>query len=64
MSRPKSNIRKISKNISLHEEVVARMELELYSDVEGRVPIGAQSELIEQLLRQHFADQDAYRRGA
>lgn len=54
MSRPKSNISRISKNISLPEDLVARMELDLFSEVEGRIPVGAQSKLIEQLLREHY----------
>ncbi len=59
MSRPKGLVRRMSKNISLPEDIVARMELELYSEVDGRIPIGAQSQLIEQLLRKHYAQQDA-----
>jgi len=54
MSRPKGITRRISKNISLPEDIVARMELELFSEVDGRIPIGAQSQLIEQLLRDYF----------
>lgn len=55
MSRPAAVIRRISKNLSLPEDIVARMELELYSEAEGRVPVGAQSSLIEKLLRSYFA---------
>lgn len=55
MSRPPSTIPRISKNISLPQDLIARMELELYSEADGRIPVGAQSKLIEQLLRQHFA---------
>lgn len=58
MARPRTTIRRISKNISLPEDLVARMELELYSEVEGRIPVGAQSDLIERLLREHFKSQD------
>ena len=57
MSRPKGVQRRISKNISLPEDLVARMELELFSEVEERIPVGAQSKLIEQLLRDHFNKQ-------
>lgn len=58
MSRPKSLTRRIKKNISLPEDIVARMELELFSEVDGRIPVNAQSELIEKLLRQHYQRQD------
>lgn len=58
MSRPAAVVKRISKNISLPEDLVVRMELELYSEVDQRIPIGAQSQLIEALLRQHFTRQD------
>jgi hypothetical protein len=54
MPRPKKTIRTIFKNIALPEDLVARLELELYSDVEGRVPFGAQQEFFTKLLREHF----------
>jgi hypothetical protein len=57
MSRPKGVTRRLSKNISLPEDLVARMELELFSEVEERIPVGAQSALIERLLRDHFNKQ-------
>ena len=63
MARPKRNLRMISKHLCLPEELVARMELELFSDVEGRIPMGAQAELITQLLREHFAVLDTAREG-
>lgn len=55
MARPSSTIRRISKNISLPEDLIARMELALFSEAEGRIPVGAQSKLIEELLRRHFS---------
>lgn len=62
MPRVKSLQRRIAKNISLPEDIVVRMELELYSDVEERVPVGAQARLIEQLLREHFGKLDYKRK--
>lgn len=59
MVRPRSNDPKISKHISLSVYNVARMELELFSDLEGRVPVGAQGELIDRLLTAHFRRLDA-----
>ncbi len=59
MSRPKGITRRMSKNISLPEDIVTRMELELYSEVDNRIPIGAQSQLIEKLLREHYRKLDA-----
>ena len=54
MARPKSNQGKINKHFMLSPETVTAMELELHSKLEGRVPVGAQSELVEGLLQKHF----------
>lgn len=59
MARPKKIVQSISKNIALPEDIVARIELELYSDVEGRIPFGAQQRFFEQVLREHFARVDS-----
>ncbi len=44
----------VEKSVSLDAALVAKVELALFSDLEGRVPYGAWSGLIEQLLREHF----------
>ena len=54
MPRVKQTVRTISKHISLPEDLVARMELELFSEVEGKIPVGAQQELFTRLLREHL----------
>ena len=54
MPRPKSANPKITKHIPIDPDLCAKAELALFSDLEGRVPYGAWSALIEQLLRQHF----------
>lgn len=54
MPRPPKAIKPIEKNISLPTDVVARIDLELFSDVQGRVPHGAWSRLVESLLREHI----------
>lgn len=59
MARPKRIVRTISKNIALPEDLVARMELELYSELEGKIPFGAQQKFLEKVLRDHYARQDA-----
>ena len=51
MPRPRKAIRPVEKNISLPQDLVTRVDLELYSDLEGKVPFGAKSELVESLLR-------------
>jgi len=52
MPRVKRVDRPVRLEITLPESVSAAVELELFSDIEGRVPYGARSKLIEQLLRQ------------
>ncbi len=52
MPRVKRVDRPVRLEITLPESVSAAVELELFSDIEGRVPYGARSKLLEQLLRQ------------
>lgn len=59
MPRPRKTIKSISKHIMLPEDIVLRMEDYLFSDVEGRIPQGAQQELIVSLLRDFFSKLDA-----
>lgn len=54
MPRPKSANPKIPKHIPIDPELCAKTELILFSDVEGRVPYGAWTNLVEHLLRKHF----------
>lgn len=54
MGRPRKTLRPIPLNVSLDEDVACRMKLELFSDLEGKIPHGAQSALINVLLRKHF----------
>ena len=54
MSRPKKTVRTVFKNIGLPEDLVVKMELELYSEVEGRIPLGAQQDFFTRLLRDYF----------
>ena len=61
MARPKKTVRTIFKNIGLPEDLVARLELHLFSDVEGRIPQGAQQEFFTKLVRDYFEDLDSSR---
>ena len=58
MARPKLTIPNVEKKISIPSDLCARMELELYSDLEGRIPHGAQSSFITTLIRNHFDEID------
>lgn len=49
--KPAKVMRPVEKSISLPTDVVALVDLQLYSELEGRVPFGAWSRLVEALLR-------------
>lgn len=54
MSRPKKTVRTVYKNIGLPEDLVLKIDLELFSDLEGRIPLGAQQRFFTKLVREHF----------
>ncbi len=64
MPRPLKTVRTIFKNIGIAEDVVAIVDLELYSDVQGRVPIGSWQGLIDRLLREHIDKQRSQTRAS
>lgn len=55
MPRPRKTDRPVEKNISLPTSTVARVELELFSELEGKVPFGAWQKFLVGLIDQHFA---------
>lgn len=55
MPRPKNTIPTIEKTVSLPEDVVAAIDLELFSEVEGKVPFGAWKGFLTRLAREHLA---------
>ncbi len=61
MARPKNVRRTIEKNICLPEDIVARVDLELFSELEGKVPFGAWQRFIVMLITRHFAALDKSR---
>lgn len=58
MGRPRKAVRPVEKNISLPEDIVARVDLELYSEVDGKVPFGAWQRFVEGLIRKELARRD------
>lgn len=58
MARPKLAVRPVAKEISIPEDIFARIELELFSELEGKVPHGKWSKLVEGLLREYLAKRD------
>lgn len=59
MARPKKTIKTVFKNIGLPEDLVERVNKELNSEVEGKIPFGAQQAFYTKLLRDYFDDRDA-----
>jgi hypothetical protein len=55
LGRPPKTIRPVLKHISLPEDLVANVELALFSQALGRVPLGAWQQLLEGLLREWLA---------
>ena len=58
MPRPLKTDRPVEKNLSLPASIVARIDLELYSPLEGRVPFGAWRDLVTRLLQEHISNLD------
>ena len=58
MARPKKVIASIKKNLCLPENLVTRVELELYSELEGKVPFGAWQEFISSLIVKYFNEKN------
>ena len=55
MGRAKKTDRPIEKNISLPQSIVVRVELELFSALEGKVPFGAWQKYIGGLIQADLA---------
>jgi hypothetical protein len=55
MGRPKKAIPSVEKNICLAQDLVARVDLELWSEVEGKVPFGSWQKYVEGLIREDLA---------
>ena len=54
MARPSKTIRTVYFNIGLPEDLAAKVKLRLYSELEGKIPHGAQQDFFTQLVREHF----------
>lgn len=55
MPKPKRTLRPVEKSISLPEDLVAKVDLLLYSEFEQRVPHGAWARLVNGLLTDWLA---------
>jgi len=55
MARPKKSVPSVEKNISLPQDLVVQVELELYSELEGKVPFAAWQGYLVALIRADLA---------
>ncbi len=56
MPRPRKTLRPTYLNLALPEDIRARMDLLLFSPLEGRVPHGAYSRFICDLIRKELGN--------
>jgi hypothetical protein len=61
MARPRKAVRPIEKNISIPEDLVCKVDLRLFSELEGRVPHGAWSRYISGLIRADLSEGEQLR---
>lgn len=54
MAKPKRAVEKKLLKAWIELELRARLDLELHSDLEGRVPLGRYSRFVEERLREYF----------
>ena len=55
MPRPRKAIPSVEKNVCLPRDIVAKVDLMLFSELEGRVPFGAWQKYLESLIRADLA---------
>ena len=56
MPRPPNIIRPIKLTTTIPEDLMARLQIHLFSDVEGRVPQGAYQQFLCDRIREFFSD--------
>lgn len=52
MPRPRKAVPSVEKNLSLPRDLVIAVDLELFSELEGKVPFGAWGKYVERLIRE------------
>ena len=59
MPRPSKAVKSVPLNLSLDGDIAERMKKDLFSELEQKIPHGAQSKLINSVLRTYYRSQDA-----
>jgi hypothetical protein len=57
MGRLKKVDRTVHKKIGIPESVVTKVDLELFSELQGRVPISAYADLVTELLKKWLREE-------
>ena len=55
MARPKKAVRPVEKSLSLPQDLADRIDLFLWSELEGKVPHGEFSKFVEVAVREWFS---------
>lgn len=55
MGRRFNIVRPVKLHTHIPEDLRAKLDLHLYSELEGRIPIGAYARFFEQLLKDYFS---------
>lgn len=56
MPRPRLIMPTVQINMRIAQDLIAKMNLELFSELEQRVPFAAQQKFLTTLLQQHFEE--------
>lgn len=64
MPRPRKAVRPVEKSISLPEDLVVKVDLLLWSDLEGKVPMGAWAKYVEGLVAADLQRREALQKAA
>ena len=59
MARPRKAVRPVEKSLSLPQDIADRIDLHLWSALEGKVPHGAFSKFVEAAVREWFSNREA-----
>ena len=60
VARPRAAVPGVSLHIILPAELHARLELDLYSPAEQRIPFNSKGKLIARLLRDYYERKDSH----
>lgn len=58
MARKLNVVRPVKLHTHIAEDLRAKIDLHLYSSLEGRVPVGAYRQFFEQLIKEYFSRQN------